>query len=71
MKTLKFKTTINCGGCLSKVTPLLNNEKTIEKWEVDINNPDKILSVETSEDTPDKIIDLIKKAGYKIELLNN
>jgi hypothetical protein len=28
MKTLKFKTNINCGGCLAKVTPFLNEEKT-------------------------------------------
>ena len=71
MKTLKFKTNINCGGCLSKVGPLLNGEKTIEKWDVDITTPGKILSVETNEETPDKIIDVVKKAGYKIEQISN
>ena len=41
MKTLKFKTNINCGGCVSKVTPFLNNQEGVESWEVDTVNPDK------------------------------
>ena len=48
MKTLKFKSNINCTGCLSKVTPVLNEEKAIEKWDVDLESDDRILTVETS-----------------------
>ena len=40
MKTLKFKTNIKCTGCVAKVTPFLNDEKGIEKWDVDIFNPE-------------------------------
>ena len=32
---LKFKTSINCGGCIAKVTPYLDSVKGITKWEVD------------------------------------
>ncbi len=71
MKTLKFKTTINCSGCVSKVTPILNNEDTIQKWDVDIYTPEKILTIETNEENPDKVIELVKKAGFKIEPINN
>lgn len=67
MKTLKFKTNINCSGCLSKVTPLLNAETGIEKWDVDIYNPEKTLTVETSDLTSEQVIDTVKKAGFKIE----
>ena len=71
MKTLKFKTTIKCSGCLAKVTPVLNGENSIEKWNVDIYNPEKILTIETNEETPDKVIGLIEQAGFKIEPINN
>ncbi len=70
METLKFKTTINCGGCLSKVTPFLNNEKSIERWEVDTSIPQKILTVETQDTDTEKIISAVEKAGFKIEQIN-
>ena len=69
MKNLKFKTNINCSACVAKVTPFLNEEKTIEKWEVNTSIPDKILSVETNDSTSEKVIAAVQKAGYKIEAI--
>jgi len=71
MTTLKFKTNINCGGCLAKVTPLLNAEKGIDNWNVDIYTPEKILTVETSELNPAQVMETVKKAGFKIEVKEN
>ncbi|MEO6304616.1 MAG: heavy-metal-associated domain-containing protein [Bacteroidia bacterium] len=70
METLKFKTTIKCTGCLAKVTPFLNEEKSIEKWDVNILTPEKTLTVETEEADPEKIISAVQKAGFKIEQIN-
>jgi copper chaperone len=67
MKTLKFKTNINCNGCIAKVTPSLNQVKGILTWDVDISNPLKILSVETENINEDEIITMVKNAGYKAE----
>jgi copper chaperone len=47
METLKFKTNVNCGGCIATITPHLNQIKGIGKWNVDTSNPLKILTVET------------------------
>ena len=71
MKTLKFKTNINCGGCIAKVTPSLNNAEGITKWEVDTTNPQKVLSVETSNLSEDDVIAILKKAGYSAIALTN
>ncbi|WP_129021743.1 heavy-metal-associated domain-containing protein [Edaphocola flava] len=65
-QTLKFKTNINCGGCVAKVQPRLDAEKDIHSWTVDTDNPDKILTVET-ELSKEDIINLIQMAGFKIE----
>lgn len=70
METLKFKTNIKCGGCVATVTPFLNQEKSIEKWQVDTNNPDKILTVEGSTVNEEEVIEAIEKAGFKIEPLS-
>ncbi len=68
MKTLKFKTNVNCGGCIAKVTPHLNKLKGIDKWSVDTTTPMKVLTVETSDLQPDTIIETLKTAGYKAEV---
>lgn len=66
---LKFKTTINCGGCVAKVTPLLNKIEGVENWSVNTDNPDKILTVKTDSATEEKITGAVKSAGFKIEKL--
>lgn len=70
METLQFKTNINCGGCVAKVTPKLNEIKGIASWKVDTNNPDKILTVEADTISTKEVIDTVNKAGFKIEKLN-
>lgn len=68
METLKFKTTIKCSGCVSKATPFLNRALGEENWEVDVKNPDKILTVvKESETTEQDVLKAIQEAGYKAE----
>jgi len=66
-KTLKFKTNINCGGCVAKVTSFLNDAQGISNWGVDIVHKDKILSVDSEGITSEQVIAKIKEAGFKIE----
>lgn len=67
---MKFKTTINCSSCIRAVTPSLNAVDGIDKWEVDTENPDKILTVSGSA-TTEQIVRAVKKAGFEIEPLAN
>jgi copper chaperone len=69
MKTLQFKTNINCSGCIAKVTPALNETKGILSWTVDTDNPGKILTVKTGHLTKESVIDIVKKAGFNIQPL--
>ena len=46
MKTVKFKTSINCGSCVQSVPPFFNEVAHIAIWKVDTENPDNILTVE-------------------------
>lgn len=65
METLKFKTNIKCSGCIAAVTPFLNGLSEVSKWEVDTNNPDKVLTIEGSDNLDaEKVVDTIEKAGY-------
>ena len=68
METIKFKTTIKCSGCVAKVTPFLNEALGEDNWEVDYNDPSKILTV-VGEADKNKVISVVEKAGYKAEEL--
>lgn len=72
MKILKFKTNINCSGCVGSVTPYLNAVDGIKTWQVDTANPDKILAIETENETitAEKIKEVVEKAGFKINTLS-
>lgn len=68
-ETFVFKTNINCGGCIAKVTPFLDNTNGIETWTVDTTNKDKLLSITSTGISENEIIDTVQKAGFKIEAL--
>ena len=70
MTTIKFKTDIKCGGCIAKVTPSLNNVAGENNWQVDVNNPSKILSVTGDNFSEKQIIDAVSKEGFKAERIN-
>lgn len=65
MEILKFKTNINCGGCVAAVTPSLNNLKGVQTWAVDIIDPNKILTIQTIEHlSPGQIISALDDKGF-------
>jgi copper chaperone len=68
METLQFKTTIKCSGCVAKITPFLNETVGEGKWEVDINNPSKVLTI-SGENDEEKVKEAIQKAGFKADRL--
>ncbi|HRO42587.1 MAG TPA: heavy metal transport/detoxification protein [Flavipsychrobacter sp.] len=69
METLQFKTNINCGGCIAKVAPYMNESKNIIKsWKVDTTNPQRILTVET-EAGAEAVEAIVAQAGFKAEEL--
>ncbi|MBO9611254.1 MAG: hypothetical protein J7619_01095 [Dyadobacter sp.] len=63
METLKFRTNINCSGCVAGVTPALNETVGEGNWHVDIATPEKILTVDTDQDELEIIV-AVTKAGF-------
>lgn len=67
MTTFKFKTNINCGNCIRSVTPFLNELDSVEVWSVDIENPDKILTVESDASDASEVLKAISESGFTAE----
>ena len=64
MKKLLFKTNIQCGNCLSKVSTKLNEQSEIHTWQVDLQDPNRTLTVETETLEPEDIRKAVLKAGF-------
>ena len=69
MPTYRFKTNLKCGGCVQSVRPFLDSIANIREWAVDLNSPDRILTVETVEEGETSILNAVAAAGYKVEYL--
>lgn len=69
METLKFKTNINCGGCIRSVTGFIEEVKGIDHWEVDTENPDKILTVKGNV-SPEAVVEAVEEAGFDIQVVS-
>lgn len=67
IEKLKFNTNINCGGCVNKVKPFLDDAEGICDWRVDLTSGDKILEVNAEGISEAEVIEKVKKAGFKIE----
>jgi len=66
MEITKFKTNIRCTGCIATVTPYLNEAVGENKWEVDLTDPSRTLTVK-EEIRNDIVIAALEKAGYRAE----
>lgn len=67
MKKLEFKTNINCGSCVAKVTPYLKKADSVEQWKVDTANKEKVLTVEGDNINEKQVVQAVLDAGFKIE----
>ncbi len=67
MDKLQFKTNINCNNCVRSVSGFLNEVESINHWQVDIDNPEKILIVEGDDIDIEAVIEAVEDAGFDIE----
>jgi copper chaperone CopZ len=70
METVQFKTNIKCSGCIAKVTPVLNELAGTGNWEVDVNKPERILTVSANGLTEEAIKTAVEKVGFKAEKID-
>jgi copper chaperone len=66
----KFKTNIKCDGCIAKVTPALNETVGQGNWNVDLQNPNKVLTIQNDSVKTETIEEALKKVGYKMEKID-
>lgn len=71
MEELVFKTTINCGSCVSKVTGFLDEFAGQGHWHVETTHPDKLLHLSNTNLDEDDLILGLARLGYIAETAIN
>ena len=67
----KFKTNIKCSGCVASSTYHLNTALGENNWEVDIEDPNKTLTVVTPESVdPNVVVQTVNNAGFRAEQIS-
>ena len=69
MSIQKFKSAIHCGGCLAKVSPILDGDSRINSWKVDLESPDKVLEIDSEGIESSELANLLIGVGFKLEAL--
>mgnify|MGYP006295332105 CR=1 FL=1 len=73
MKTLKFKTSLKCQGCVNAITPYMNEAEGVKSWRVDLDSPEKWVEIDTDDTMKKKskkdVEKAIKTAGYQAKLV--
>ena len=67
METITFKTNMKCSGCVEKITPALNELAGENHWKVDLQNPDKTLTISSEHLQEERIKAAVEKAGFKLD----
>jgi copper chaperone len=60
------KQTINslCSSCVAKITPYLDSVAGQNNWKVDVQHPEKTLTVDTGDVSDQALIVAVQKAGF-------
>ena len=69
MEVLVFKTDIIGRADSENLAQILTKDHRITNWNIDQDDIDNVLRIESSEMSPADVIDLVKKLGYKCEEL--
>ena len=66
MTTKRYKTNLNCGGCVAAVKPYLDGDPAIRHWQVDTASPDKTLTVAGDDVGQRQVGELVRRAGFEV-----
>ena len=70
MEILVFKTNVTSKRKVSKVSPLLTSFPTIQQWNFDLDDCDKVLRIVATELNPGSVELLLHNAGFNCQELD-
>lgn len=70
MELFILKTEIKNRAGLKSISPILNQHPEVNRWTIDLEDIDKVLRIEASEEAKEiEILDLLNTSGIKCDTL--
>jgi len=66
MTSHRYKTDLRCGACVARIGPLLDAAVGVVRWNADVTDPNKVLTVEGDGVTAERVSQVIGPAGYHV-----
>lgn len=70
MVPISFQTDLHCGGCVSKIEAGLNKLPGMDRWEVDLQHEQRLLSVWGQEIDPQAVQEVLESCGFEAQLVD-
>ena len=67
MEKVVLKTNLSCKHCVMNVEPVLKGESGIVDYSINLDHPDKLVTISSEGADIDAVISGFKKAGYLAE----
>ena len=67
MEKIILKTDLSCQHCVKTVEPILKNESGIKNYEINLEHPDNLVTIESEGADIDNVIGKFNEAGYRAE----
>lgn len=67
MEQIKLKTDLSCKHCVMKVEPVLKSQLGIVDYTIDLEHPDKLVTIESEGADIKEVISKFNAAGYTAE----
>lgn len=68
MEKVILKTDLSCKHCVMKVEPVLKSEPGILDYSIDLDHPDRLVTISSEGANIDAVIANFKAAGYSAEI---
>lgn len=63
----RYRTSIMCNGCIAKVKPILDSAEGVASWSVNLDTPERILSILPDGVVEEELLAQLRGAGFTVE----
>ncbi len=67
MEKISFKNDLSCKHCVMKVEPVLKNQPGIVDYSIDLEHPDKLVTISSEDADIKEVISKFNAVGYTAE----
>jgi len=67
MEKIQLKTDLSCQHCVKTVEPILKNESGIKSYDINLEHPDNLVTIESEGADIGRVIGKFNEAGYQAQ----